>query len=174
MKIQIVLIRVLLEYLSEQVVKQPNIKRIKMKTIKLAGLMLILPVFANAGQAAELVTYLKEAYNGAFDFAHAFLWILAVIPVFAVFLAEKSAMDRLHHEFEQKDRGREFGGRAGMDLDSTFIMVGYAVGAVLAVFLIYGIFGMVYADQASLSDGWSKLVVNVWRGWFVDFDPSNP
>lgn len=136
----------------------------KIKILLLVAFVAATPTFASG--FSDLSIYLINAHTSMIKVIKQFFWLFAILPAVVVGYAEVKAREKLRHDFEQRNRGRAMGGKAGLDLDSTFLMVVYAVGSLFAVYIMYGIFGHTFADL-SFEDTWRKLVSEVWEKWIV-------
>jgi len=137
-----------------------------MKKIKLGILLSLILVTPALADFATLSTYLIDSHTSMIKVFKAFFWLLAILPAVVVAYAEVKAREKLRFDFEQRNKGRAMGGKAGLDLDSSFLMVVYAVGSLFSVYIMYGMFGHIFADL-SFEHTWDKLVSDVWTAWIV-------
>ena len=118
------------------------------------------------GGESEVTETLRSAFYGFFGFIHSFIWIFALIPVLILGLAVVGAMKKIEKERELHRQRQYKSADTLTGMEGVGIMVGHAVIAVLTVYLIYGTFGVVYADANGFNEVWIKLVTNVWRELF--------
>ena len=50
----------------------------------------------------------------------------------------------------------------------------YTVIPMIALYVIYGVFGMVFVGMDDFSEFWQKEVFDLWKTWLLDLSPTSP
>jgi len=100
-------------------------------------------------------TEAKKQVRGVFS---DWMWLFAFMPfLFAVFITWK-----VREYFEAKD---EQSGQQEPRISRYAKMIAAFIGGVLICYILYGLFGKVFAGQ-EFGDMWEDLVVDFWTGVF--------
>lgn len=110
-----------------------------------------------AGTTEEYLDFLENTWQSFFDMMNSFMWILAIVPVAVV-------LHGLIYSFQKLKKAREDAARSGMAL--SFEELGdtavHTLGYLTAVYLIYGMFAMIFAGAPDIGYGWEHLVHTHW------------
>lgn len=129
--------------------------------------ILLLPpffTFAHASTLDEVAGYLNDAYSQLFDMIHAWRWIFAVLPAAIVFWALYTA--HKHISLDLSGSPGSMGASRGTGIHNLGIYLKYVLSGLIGIYLIYGVFGVVYAGASDFSEVWNKLVEKFWISLF--------
>lgn len=127
-------------------------------------LLVIIALLPVAASAEEYTEYLQQSWRSLFNVANSFIWVLGIMPVvlalFAAYRAKKDLMT------EQSNGNAGTDTKGGMvDTKIIKVYITYIVVTVISLYIIYGVFGYVYAGAEAFGTTWEKLVWDLWRGW---------
>lgn len=106
---------------------------------------------------------LKNWWIAIFKFVDSIIWMLAILPVVVVAYSVILAKRKIAKRFDTGQGGNK-SNISTMEYIS--IYVSHTLAALLSVFLIYGVFGIVYVDADSMSMMWNTIVTPFWREAF--------
>ncbi len=108
--------------------------------------------------AKELSNNAVDTYNLLISLGRGMRWIFALLPVAVSFLSISKDISEIRKskEMMQQDTGLK-----GEDI---FVIAYHIVLVFISCYIIYGIFGLTYANASSMNEVWSVLVVDFWRG----------
>jgi len=104
--------------------------------------------------------YLSEVWTASFSMVNSWIWILAIFPV----VLFGYSMVLSHRYIKKTSSGQSASKVRGLDFTYILVYLKYGLSSLMSIFIIYGIFGMVYARSNSFFEVWEKLVVSFWSG----------
>ena len=124
--------------------------------------ILFSPIHIYASTADDVFAKITVWWRSFFDIVNSFSWIFAVLPIFVVFYAISSARKKTISDGE-----RGMGGPSqGTEIDKVGREVKYVIISIVALYVIYGTFGIIYTDSSGFSDLWKLLVMDFWKEVF--------
>ena len=134
---------------------------------KLFIFLLFLPVLTFAGgTSGDYVKVITDSWMSFFHLIDGFKWLLAIAPMLLAGWAIGQAKRRIIKMGESGMGGPGQQGGEGYAIDGVKIYTSYIVGSVISLYIIYGTFGVVYADATSYSQVWDELVMKFWKHLF--------
>jgi len=116
-------------------------------------------VFAEDKLVTELSSNAANLYTTLVLMLQNFRWVFAIFPIVAIVISIAADFNKITESKEmmqQQDRPIKGDELTGMVIHVVSVLVGF--------YIIYGIFGLTYADASSMGQMWTVLVTSFWGG----------
>ena len=132
-----------------------------MKKVIISFLVLVASSAWGADVVGDLQSNAAKLFDTLVTLFHNTKWIFAIMPVAASFMAISKDISKIR-ESQQNMMQQE----PVLKGEETANIAFHAILVLISFYIIYGVFGMTYADASSFGEMWDSLVMSFWRSIF--------